>query len=61
MAHFLISRSHIDAVIKYIENQEVHHQKYTFKEEYLKLLNDFQIEYKENYLFDFQNISFWDK
>ena len=58
-AAFSYSRSHIDAVIKYIENQEIHHQKHTFKEEYLKMLNDFHIEYKENYLFDFQNISSW--
>ena len=57
---FSYSRSHIDAVIKYINNQEVHHTTRTFKEEYLKMLNDFEIEYKDNYLFDFQEILAWD-
>lgn len=56
---FSYSRSHIDSVIKYIANQETHHQKHTFKDEYLKMLNDFQIEYNDNYLFDFQDISHW--
>jgi len=59
-AAFSYSRSHIDAVIKYINNQEVHHTTRTFKEEYLKMLNDFEIEYKDNYLFDFQEILAWD-
>ena len=58
---FSYSRSHIDAVIKYINNQEIHHQTRTFKEEYLKLLNDFEIEYKDNYLFEFQDILDWDE
>ncbi|REA62085.1 IS200/IS605 family transposase [Dyadobacter luteus] len=57
---FSYSRSHVDAVIKYIMNQESHHQKHTFKEEYLKMLTDFEIEYNDNYLFDFQTISNWD-
>jgi len=43
----------MDAVIKYINNQEEHHQKRTFREEYLKMLTDFGIEYKEPYLFEF--------
>ncbi|MDQ6478456.1 IS200/IS605 family transposase [Dyadobacter sp. LHD-138] len=57
---FSYSRSHIDAVIKYITNQEVHHKTRTFQEEYTKMLNDFEIEYQEKYLFDFQEISSWD-
>ena len=49
---FSYSRSQIDTVIKYILNQEEHHRKVTFKEEYLDFLNKFEIEYDEKYLFD---------
>ena len=50
---FTYSRSQIDAVIKYILNQEQHHKKMNFQEEYLKILRKLEIEYKEEYLFDF--------
>lgn len=40
-------------VIEYIKNQELHHQKYNFREEYLSMLHDFEIDFKEEYLFDF--------
>jgi putative transposase len=33
--------------------QEAHHQKKTFKQEYLKLLQKFEVEFEEKYLFDF--------
>ena len=36
-----------------IQNQEIHHRKRTFKEEYAKLLKKFNIEYKDEYTFDF--------
>ncbi len=49
---FSYSRSQIDTVIKYIHNQEEHHKKRTFKEEYLDMLKQFQIEYDEKYLFE---------
>ena len=49
---FSYSRSHIDNVVKYILNQEEHHKKQTFKEEYLDLLKKFDIEYDERYLFE---------
>ena len=49
---FSYSHSALDNVIKYIQNQKEHHKKYSFKEEYIELLNRFQIEYKEEYLFD---------
>ncbi len=48
---FSYSRSQIDKVIKYINNQEKHHKKRTFKEEYIDLLKKFQTEYKDEYLF----------
>lgn len=50
---FSYSRSQRDNVIKYILNQEIHHRKRTFKEEYLDFLSKFEIEYDMNYLFDF--------
>ena len=50
---FSYSRSQRNNVINYIINQESHHQKQTFKEEYLELLNKFEIEYDPRYLFEF--------
>jgi putative transposase len=50
---FSYSHSHIDRVIKYIMNQEEHHRKKSFKEEYYQLLEKFQISYEERYVFDF--------
>jgi putative transposase len=49
---FSYSKSHIDNVIKYINNQESHHKKKSFKEEYLEFLKKFDIDYDEKYLFD---------
>ena len=56
---FSYSRSHRDSVIKYINNQEQHHRKKTFQEEYIAFLKKFEIEYQEKYLFDFQDIYSW--
>lgn len=50
---FTYSRSQIDVVIKYILNQEQHHKKKNFREEYLKILQRLEIEYNDKYLFDF--------
>ena len=50
---FSFARSQRDVVINYIMNQEEHHRKKTFKEEYLKMLHDFEIEYNPEYLFEF--------
>jgi putative transposase len=49
---FSYSHSHIDNVYKYILNQEEHHKKKTFKQEYLEFLEKFRIEYNEKYLFE---------
>lgn len=49
---FSYSRSQIDTVIKYIMNQQEHHKRQSFKEEYLEHLRKFEIEYDEKYLFD---------
>ena len=49
---FSYSRSQIDNVIKYIINQQEHHKKKTFKDEYLEFLKKFEVEYDERYLFE---------
>ncbi len=48
---FSYSQSQINNVYRYIENQETHHKKRTFREEYLDFLNKFEIEYNEKHLF----------
>ena len=42
-----------DNVIKYVMNQTLHHQKRSFKKEYLQLLESYDIEFKDEYLFEF--------
>jgi len=49
---FSYSHSQIKNVYNYILNQENHHRKETFKEEYMDLLKKFEIEFEEKYLFD---------
>lgn len=41
----------IDQIYKYVQNQEQHHQKQSFREEYLDLLQEFEIGYAEQYIF----------
>ncbi|WP_415779125.1 IS200/IS605 family transposase, partial [Elizabethkingia occulta] len=50
---FSYSKSQIKNVSDYILNQKIHHQKKSFKEEYTELLTKFEIDYKDEYLFDF--------
>ncbi|HKJ79041.1 MAG TPA: hypothetical protein VKA10_05880, partial [Prolixibacteraceae bacterium] len=47
------SRSQRNDVIKYIMNQEEHHKKRSFKDEYLELLRRNEIKYEDAYLFEF--------
>ncbi len=49
---FSYSRSHLNNVYEYILNQE-YHRKRTFKEEYLGFLKKYEIEFKEEYVFEF--------
>ena len=49
---FSYSHSHIERVYDYILNQERHHQKKTFREEYMDILKKFEVEYNEKYLFE---------
>jgi len=48
---FSYSKSHVKSVIEYIENQEIHHKKMTFREEYLSFLEKFEVQYDERYIF----------
>ena len=50
---FSYSRNQRDTIIKYIVNQELHHNTRTFKEEYMDLLHDFNVDFNEKYLFEF--------
>ena len=49
---FSYSHSQLGNVINYIQNQKIHHQRSTFKEEYVDLLQKFEIEFDAKYLFD---------
>jgi putative transposase len=49
-AAFSVSPSKVVEVIRYIENQELHHQKLSFQEEYLAFLKAHRIEYDSRYL-----------
>lgn len=49
---FTYSLSQIDDVVQYIRNQEKHHHKQTFKEEFLTMLERFKVEHNEEYLFE---------
>ncbi len=48
---FSHSRSQIDPVVKYINNQKEHHKKTTFLDEYKKMLSDFEIDFDDRYIF----------
>ncbi len=49
---FSYSKSQRPNLISYIENQEKHHKKKSFKEEYLDMLSEFDVEYDIKYIFD---------
>jgi len=49
---FSYSQSQLDTVIRYIQNQEEHHSKKSFKEEYVEMLEKFKVEYDPKYIFN---------
>ena len=49
---FSYARSQLDNIIDYIRNQEKHHSRKTFREEYLEILKRFNVPYDERYVFD---------
>ena len=48
---FSYSQSQVDQVYAYVQIQEAHHQKQTYREGYLEFLRKFTIEYDEQYIF----------
>jgi len=48
---FSYSRSQLDNVIRYIDNQEKHHKKKTFRKEYIEMLEKFEVEFDDRYIF----------
>lgn len=50
---FSYSESQVKAVVNYVLNQREHHEKKTFREEYIELLKQFDIDFDNKYLFDF--------
>jgi REP element-mobilizing transposase RayT len=48
---FSVSKSGVHNVVQYILNQEEHHKKKTFREEYLELLREYEIDFNEAYIF----------
>jgi len=48
---FSYSHSQLTGVINYIRNQEIHHARKTFRQEYLQLLKKFEIQHDERYIF----------
>jgi putative transposase len=53
---FSYGQSQIEDVYNYIENQEKHHEKSTFKSEYTGFLKKYKINYDDRYLFDFGDV-----
>ena len=49
---FLYSRPQVPRLIRYIENQEEHHRKQTFKQEYVTILEELEIPYDSKYIFN---------
>ena len=50
---FSYSRSQLDTVIRYVMNQQRHHRSRSFRDEYLKLLRRFDVQFDERYVFKF--------
>src|SRR2546428_11072619 len=50
---FSYGHSQLDTIIRYIQNQEQHHRRRSFKDEYLAWLKKFEIPFEEKYIFQF--------
>jgi putative transposase len=49
---FSVSKSEEEKVINYIANQKQHHEKHSFKDEFMRFLHRYQVDYDERYLWD---------
>lgn len=50
---FSYGHSQLDTIVRYIQNQERHHRRRSFRDEYLSLLRKFDVSFDEKYLFEF--------
>jgi putative transposase len=49
---FSVSKSNVSEDVKYIQNQEAHHKKVTFQEEFIAFLKKHEIGYDERYIWE---------
>ncbi len=49
---FSVSQSGVAEVVKYIQEQQEHHRRKTFQEEYREFLRRYEVAYDERYLWD---------
>lgn len=49
---FSYNESQVPNLIRYIDRQQIHHSRQSFKKEYIELLEAFQVDYEPDYLFD---------
>ena len=49
---FSVNSSELDVVVRYIENQHVHHEKKNFQDEFRGFLKKYNVEYDERYVWD---------
>ncbi len=54
---FSVSESNVPSVRKYIDSQDAHHRKQSFRDEYLALLRRHNIEFEERYVFEEEHIN----
>ena len=51
-AAFSVSESQVPIISRYIQNQKEHHQKQSFEQEYIGILNNHRVEYDDRYMWD---------
>jgi hypothetical protein len=49
---FSVNPSEVDVVVRYIQNQEEHHKKRTFQDEFRAFLKKYKVDYDERYAWD---------
>lgn len=49
---FAVSSSHVSRVIRYIDNQEIHHKKFTYEQEFITMLKKQGISFDPRHVFD---------
>jgi REP element-mobilizing transposase RayT len=49
---FSVGKSNVSEIVTYIQNQEEHHRRFTFQQEFLGFLRKYEIEYDERYIWE---------